>query len=70
MRRWIANRLLWSFLLAALGCSRPAAPEPTHPFADASGAKLTDLSAGETELRNAFNGDVGHVRMVLILSPT
>ncbi len=32
--------------------------------------KFIDLSKGEKELREAFNSDRGHVRLILILSPT
>ena len=32
--------------------------------------KFFDLSKGEEELREAFNSDRGHVRLILILSPT
>jgi hypothetical protein len=34
------------------------------------GDGLVALSDGERELREAFNGDDGRVRLVLILSPT
>ncbi len=32
--------------------------------------RFIDLSKGEEELREAFNSDRGHVRLILILSPT
>ena len=41
-------------------------PEPPPEIA----ARLKDLSVGELELKEAFNRDVGAVRLLLILSPT
>ena len=35
-----------------------------------SAGKLIELSDGEQQLKAAFNRDVGHVRLLLILSPT
>ena len=37
---------------------------------DANAAKVIDLAGGEQSLREAFNRDRGHVRLILILSPT
>ena len=38
--------------------------------ANAAGDKLIGLSDGERELKEAFNRDIGNVRLVLVLSPT
>jgi len=38
--------------------------------AQVTGGKLISLSAGEQQLKQAFNRDSGNVRLVLVLSPT
>ncbi|MCZ6669771.1 MAG: hypothetical protein O6947_01935 [Acidobacteria bacterium] len=53
------------FLILAFALSPGLSAAPA-----AEAAKIQSLSAGESDLRTAFNADSDKVRLVLILSPT
>jgi hypothetical protein len=40
------------------------------PLRQGTDVPLTDLSSGIDPLKNAFNNDVGKVRLMLLLDPT
>jgi hypothetical protein len=56
-------------LVLAAGTALMAAASPPPALATATASPLVDLS-GSTELQKQFNSDRGHVRLVLLLSPT
>jgi hypothetical protein len=75
MAALVASTVLATAALLARSTGLPAPPPPVlaaaHPtaFAAAPPARLVDLH-GPADLRAAFNNDRGHVRVVLLLSPT
>jgi len=64
--------LAFAGLLVLVGLASVTIPRPLQPAVQAQGAPglpveaLTDLE----QLRARFNGDVGKVRLILLLSPT
>jgi len=56
-------------LVLAAGTALMVAASSPPALATATGSPLVDLSAS-TELQKQFNSDRGHVRLVLLLSPT
>jgi ABC-type phosphate transport system substrate-binding protein len=56
-------------VLAASTALIAAASSPPTPATAQTASPLVDLS-GSTDLQKQFNSDRGHVRLVLLLSPT
>lgn len=56
-------------VLAAGTALMAGASSPPSLAAAQTGSPLNDLS-GSTDLQKQFNNDRGHVRLVLLLSPT
>jgi hypothetical protein len=61
--------ILRAVLVLAAGTALMAGASPPSLAAAQTGSPLIDLS-GSTDLQKQFNNDRGHVRLVLLLSPT